>query len=299
MSPETRYAKSGDVLIAYQVTGDAPVTMVLAPGTVSHLDMDWEFPLRADFFGRLSSMFRLIRFDKRGTGLSDRPTAMATLEQRSDDIRAVMDAAGSTRATLLASSEGGHMSLMFAATHPERTSGLILNGCYAREAWAPDYPWGVTREVHEASLAELERDWGGPFQLHLCAPSIISDEAASSWMGAYLRHSASLGAAKAALRLSYSLDVRQLLPSTHVPTLVLHRRGDRWVPVEHGRYLAAHIPSCKFVELPGIDHAMWWGQQEPLFREIEQFLEGVGGAAPTNDMLVGGVGFSAVHVVAL
>ena len=283
---KTQYTKSGDVSIAYQVSGEGPTDLVYVQGWVSHLEYAWESPDYARFIKRLASISRLIRFDRRGVGLSDRDDGPWTLEQRVDDIRAVLDAAGSEKATLLGSSEGGHMSLMFAATHPERISGLILHGCYAREAWAPDYRFGFTQQFHDASLAELERDWGGPFQLDLCAPSIVSNEAASAWMGAYLRHSASLSAAKAALRLSYSLDVRNLLPSTHVPTLVLHRSGDRWVPVENGRYLAAHIPGCRFVELPGIDHAMWWGQQEPLFREIEQFLVGVVDTAPTDRVLM-------------
>ena len=159
MRPDTRYAKSGDVFIAYQVTGHGADTLVFAPGTVSHLDMDWEFPLRADFIQRLSSMFRLIRFDKRGTGLSDRPTAMATLEQRADDIRAVMDAVGVDSATILGVSEGASMAAMFAATHPERTRALLIWGGMARWVATEDHPWGLSREASDRLIQDVQDNW--------------------------------------------------------------------------------------------------------------------------------------------
>src|SRR5688572_1604757 len=272
MSPRTQYTKSGNVSIAYQVIGEGLIDLVYASGWLTNVEYAWENPDYARFLRRLASFSRLIIFDKRGTGLSDRDVGLSTLEQRVDDIRAVMDAAGSEGAALLGVSEGGYTTTMFAATHPERTKALILYGCYARESWAPDYPWGRKPEEYVATfLTDLEKNWGGPLQLDQAAPSMSNDEAARSWFGAYLRHSASLSAALALSKWNFEADVRGILPSIRVPTLVLHRRGDRWYSVGEAQYLADHIPESRLIVLPGDDHLPWWGDQEGLVGEIQEF----------------------------
>jgi pimeloyl-ACP methyl ester carboxylesterase len=274
MPPRTHYTKSGNVSIAYHVSGDGPIDLVYAQGWITHLEYAWENPDYARFLMRLAMFSRFIRFDRRGMGLSDRDVDSLTLEERVDDVRAVMDAVGSEKAALLGVSEGGYMSVMFAATHPERTAALILCGCYAKGGWAPDYPWGKTHEQHEEWVAALERDWGGPFELEQAAPSMVKDEAARSWFGAYLRYSASLTAAKALSYQDHAVDIRDVLSAVRVPTLVLHRTGDRWYPLAESQYLADHIPGAKLIELPGEDHIPWWGDQERLVGEIQTFLTG-------------------------
>ncbi len=286
MPPRTQYTKSGDVSIAYQVLGNGPIDLVYAQGWISNVEYALENPDYARFLMRLGMFSRFIRFDRRGMGLSDRDVGSLTLEQRVDDIRAVMDAVGSERAALLGVSEGGYMSVMFAATYPERTVALVLCGCYAKGSWAPDYPWALTDEQHETWVANLERDWGGPFDLEHGAPTMAKDEAARSWFGAYLRYSASLTAAKALSYLNHSVDVRDVLPAVRVPTLVLHRSGDQWVQLAEGRYLAEHIPGAKLVELPGEDHIPWWGDQERLIGEIQEFLTGARSSPPTERILL-------------
>jgi pimeloyl-ACP methyl ester carboxylesterase len=198
--PKTRYVKSGDVHIAYQVLGDGPIDLLWVPGFVSHLEYDWEHPRPARFFRRLASFSRLIRFDKRGTGLSDR-VAIPTLEERMDDVRAVLDATGSSRAALIGASEGGPMSLLYAATYPERTSALVLYGSYARRAWAPDHPFGVTWERMQGILETFERDWGAPVAMEIWSPSLLGDEAYKEWRATYLRLAASPGAAMSVMRI--------------------------------------------------------------------------------------------------
>src|SRR6185369_6518436 len=204
--PETKYTKSGDVHIAYQVTGNGPLDLVWVPGFVSHLEYQWEYPDSARSLERLASFSRLIRFDKRGTGLSDRDSAVPTLEQRMDDVRAVMDAVGSKRAALLGISEGGAMSCLFAATYPERTSALILYGSFARRAWAPDYPYGRTEAEFAEGLARMERDWGKPVGMEYWAPGAAQDEAFKHWWANYLRLGASPGAAMTVSTLAYAID---------------------------------------------------------------------------------------------
>jgi pimeloyl-ACP methyl ester carboxylesterase len=286
MAPRTQYTKCGNLSIAYQVVGDGPIDLVYAHGWVSHLEYAWESPDYARFFRRLASFSRLIRFDRRGMGLSDRDVGPSTLEERVDDIRAVMDAAGSERAALLGVSEGGYMAVMFAATHPERTAALILCGSYARQSWAPDYPWGRTLEDRDAWNTLMEEKWGGPFELDQAAPSMAQDEAARSWFGAFLRYSASPGAVRALNDLSSEVDIRGILPSVRVPTLVLHRRGDRWHSVPEAQYLADHIPGAKLVVLPGDDHIPWWGDQERLVGEVQEFLTGTRNSPPTERVLL-------------
>jgi pimeloyl-ACP methyl ester carboxylesterase len=280
MLPQTRYAKAGDVYIAYQVTGDGGFDLVFVPGFVSHVEHSWEEPGLARFFQRLGAFSRLIRLDKRGTGLSDRISEIPTLEQRTDDLRAVMDAAGSTRAALLGISEGGPVAMLFAATYPERTRALVLYDSYARLAWAPDYPFGQTEADFKALQATIEADWGSPAGIATWAPSASRDVRFQQWWAKNLRLVASPGAALAVLRMTWNTDVRHVLPAVRVPTLVLHRTGDPFVRVEHARYLAQHIPNARLVELPGTDHIVWVGDAGAVLAEVEDFLTGV---RPTPD----------------
>jgi pimeloyl-ACP methyl ester carboxylesterase len=277
MNPETRYAKSGDVLIAYQVTGDAPITMVLAPGTVSHLDMDWEFPLRADFFRRLSSMFRLIRFDKRGTGLSDRPTAMATLEQRADDIRAVMDAVGVDSAVIFGASEGASMASMFAATYPERTRALLTWGGMARWIATEDHPWGMSRADTERMIQDVQDNW--PSEWYIRGPGAgVGQDADAAFVQSlvrYMRAAASPSAAAAYERMNSEIDIRPILSAIKVPTLVMNRSGDPVAPCAGARDMATRIPGARFVEFPGNTHSMMAIAPEKVLAEIQAFVTGV------------------------
>jgi class 3 adenylate cyclase len=276
MVPATHYAKSGDVHIAYQVLGDGPVDLVLIHGWISHLEYQWEDPALARFLNRLASFSRLIVFDKRGTGLSDRvaENALPNLEQRMDDIRAVMDATGSRRAVIFGISEGGPLSTLFAATYPARTVALIMYGGYAKWIRADDYPWAPTREQHEAAFKAYEEHWGTPIGLKVLAPSVASDERMRQWWAHQLRVSASPGAGVTLYRMNIEVDIRAILPTIRVPTLILHRSGDRLFPCQAGRYMAEQIPAAKFVELPGEDHMAWIGNADPLLAEIQEFLTG-------------------------
>ena len=248
-----RYARSGDLNIAYQVTGDGPIDVVLISGFVSHLEKDWEEPRHAHFLERLGSMGRLIRFDKRGTGLSDRPAGLPDLETRMDDVRAVMDAVGSRRAVLFGYSEGAPMALLFTASNPERTSALILYGAYAKRLDPDaDYPWAPTREARAAYIDALERDWGFESDMKMMCPS--ADEAMARWWGERCRAAASPGAIRALNEMNSLIDVRSVLPAIRVPTLVVNRGTDYDVRVEEGRYIAERIGDARFVELAGADH---------------------------------------------
>jgi class 3 adenylate cyclase len=275
--PKTEYARSGDLHIAYQVVGDGPFDLVYVPGWVSHLDLAWEEPTLARFLGRLASFSRLILFDKRGTGLSDRvPNAeLPSLEERMDDLRAVMDAAGSERAAVFGFSEGGNLSTLFAATYPERTSALVMFGTFSKRIRSPDYPWAPTVEEREQQYAEVARDWGGCMNLDRYVPSRLDDEAFTRRLSAYFRSAASPGAAVALLRMNTEIDTRNVLPAIHVPTLVMHRTGDRSVHVDEGRWMAGQIPGARFAELPGEDHMPWVGDQDSVLDEIQEFLTGV------------------------
>jgi class 3 adenylate cyclase len=276
MAPTTYYAKSGDVHIAYQVVGEGPIDLVLIHGFVSHLENQWEDPALARFLNRLASFSRLIVFDKRGTGLSDRvaESALPTLEQRMDDIRAVMDATGSNRAAMFGLSEGGPLSTLFAATYPARTAALIMFGAYAKWIRTDDYPWAPTREQHEAALEAYEKHWGTPIGLKILAPSVANDERMRQWYARHQRLSASPGAGVTLYRMNIEVDIRAILPTIRVPTLILHRSGDRLLPCQGARYMAEQIPAAKFVELPGDDHLAWIGDTEPLLAEIQKFLTG-------------------------
>jgi class 3 adenylate cyclase/alpha-beta hydrolase superfamily lysophospholipase len=271
--PETRYAKSGDVNIAYQVVGDGPRDLVLVPGFVSHLDVDWELPRYAYFLERLASFSRLILFDKRGTGLSDRPGGLPDLETRMDDVRAVMDAAGSERAALFGYSEGGPMCCLFAATYPERTSALVLYGTYAkRQDPDEDYPWAVTRQERQEYADRTEREWG--VQSDLSRYVTDPDEAHIRWWRKRTRASASPGAARDLILMNSQIDVRHILSSIRIPTLVLHRRGDRDSRSDEGRYIAERIAGARFIELEGEDHGPSINADQ-IVDEIEEFLTGV------------------------
>ena len=275
--PETMYAKSGNVNIAYQVVGDAPLDLVFVMGWVSHLEYFWKEPSFAHFLQRLSSFARLILFDKRGTGLSDRVpnNELPTLEQRMDDVRAVMDAAGSERAALIGVSEGGPMCSLFAATYPEKTLALVMIGTYAKRVRDDDYPWAPTAEERQHFFNEMREHWGGPVGLEERAPSVASDPQFRDWWATYLRMGASPGAALALTEMNAAIDVRKVLPTIRVPTLVIHRTGDECLKIEEGRYVAKHIPGAKLVELPGNDHLPFVGDQESILNEVEEFLTGV------------------------
>ena len=275
MRPSTRYARSGELNIAYQVVGDGPIDIVYVPGWVSNLDHTWENPRWAHMFERLTSFARVILFDKRGTGLSDRNVGFPTLEQRMQDVQAVMDAAGSRRAVLMGTSEGAGMCMLFAATYPERTAALVLNGSFAKGLWAEDYPWGKNTPQVEEELAMMARDWGGAFDLSNAAPTLVDDKEAREWFASYLRNSASPQDAIAIWRWNTEIDVRDIMSAIHVPTLVLHRTGDRWVKVEEGRFVADGIPGAKWVEQPGDDHVIWGEGADRTIDEVEEFLTGI------------------------
>ncbi len=277
MQAETKYARSGDIHIAYQALGRGPLDLVYVPGWVSHVELAWEEPTLARFLRRFASFSRLITFDKRGTGLSDRVPndQLPTLEERMDDLRAVMDAVGSERAALLGISEGGNLCALFAATYPERTTALVMYGTFAKRIWSPDYPWAPTPEKREQEYALVESEWGGLMDLAHYVPSKIDDEEFARRLATYMRRAASPGAAVALLRMNTQIDIRAILPTISVPTLVIHRTGDLDVNVEEGRWLAEQIAGARFVELPGDDHLPWVGDQDAILDEIQEFLTGV------------------------
>ncbi len=275
--PKTEYARSGNVHIAYQVVGQGPLDLVFVQGWVSHVELAWDEPTLASFLDRLASFSRLITFDKRGTGLSDRvpDDQLPTLEERMDDLRVVMDKVGSERAALFGVSEGGNLCALFAATFPERTTALVMADTYAKRVWSPDYPWAPTPEKRQKEYELVEREWGNLMDLDHYIPSKIGDETFARRLATYWRRAASPGAAVALLRMNTQIDIRSILPTIRVPTLILHRTGDLDVNVEEGRYIAARIPGAKFVELPGDDHLPWIGDQDAFLDEVQEFLTGV------------------------
>ena len=275
--PKTHYARSRDVNIAFQVLGDGPIDLVFVMGWVSHLEYFWSEPSFARFLRRLAKFSRLILFDKRGTGLSDRVSldALPTLEQRMDDVRAVMDKVGSKRAAICGVSEGGAMSALFAATYPERTAALAMIGSYSKRIRDESYPWGPTAAERDEFLEEIREHWGGPVGLEHRAPSMAEDPHFRNWWAAYLRTAASPAAAVALTRMNSLADIRSILPAIRVPSLVIHRTGDQCLNVEEGRYVASRIPGARFVELPGDDHLPFVGDQDAILDEMEEFLTGV------------------------
>jgi len=273
-APETRYARSGPYNIAYQVVGDGPFDLLWVPGFVSNIELAWEEPLLARFLTRLARFSRLILFDKRGTGLSDRVPldALPTLEERMEDLVVVLDAVGSERAALVSHSEGGNLAILFAATKPERTIALVTAGIFAKRIRSPDYPWAPTPEQRALDIEATERDWGAASSLATMAPS--ADAESARRLGTYFRQSASPGAAAALMRMNTQIDIRGVLPTITVPTLVLHRTGDSDASVEEGRWIADQIPGARFLELPGDDHLPWVGDQDGVLDAIEEFLTG-------------------------
>ena len=288
-APKTRYARSGDVNIAYQIAGKGPIDLVYVPGWVSNIETAWEDPHVSRFLERLASFSRLILFDKRGTGLSDRVSIseLPTLEQRMDDVRAVMDAADSERAALFGASEGGVMCALFGATYPDRTAGLVLYGSYAKGTATADYPQGMAEQevIDELveGLTELWDDAGG--LLMFWAPSASDDPVVQAAFGRYLRTGASPSAAVALTRMNAAVDIRHVLPAIAVPTLVIHRSEDMIVTVEAGRDLAARIEGAKYVELPGEDHLWFHGDGDAILGEVEEFLTGTRGAEIVDRIL--------------
>jgi pimeloyl-ACP methyl ester carboxylesterase/class 3 adenylate cyclase len=277
-APEVRYAKSGDVNIAYSVVGEGPFDLVFVVGSVfTALEYAWEGP-PGEFFAKLASFSRLILFDKRGTGLSDRVADFASSAVRMDDIRAVMDAAGSERAAVMGVSEGGPMAVLFAATYPQRTAALVLYGTGASYRVADDYPWAGTPEQIERTVATRERRWGDPeYQqelLDLFAPSIADDPEVRRWWSRYVRTSASPRDAAHLMRMNAHLDVRDALPAVGAPTLVLHWRDEKVFELAEAEYLAEHIPGAELVVLEGEDHA-WFVKPEPIANELQRFLTGI------------------------
>ena len=269
--PVTRYAKSGEVHIAYQIFGSEPIDLVLIPGFVSHIENYWEQPDFARWFLRLAGFARVVTFDKRGTGLSDRVGELQALDQRMDDARAVMDAGGIERAALLGLSEGGQLAVLFAATYPERCRALVLYGAFARFSW-----WIPTAEGLAALLEYIEKAWGTGRSLAMFAPSHQNDPALQQWWGRDERLGASPAAAIALMRMNSQIDISDILSSVHVPTLVIHITGDRTVNVEGGRFLAERIPEARLLELPGDDHLFFNHEQTAarITDAVAEFLTG-------------------------
>ncbi|MET0524551.1 MAG: alpha/beta fold hydrolase [Nocardioides sp.] len=268
-----RYTRSDDLNIAYQVSGSGDVDLVLVAGFVSHLMLDWTEPRHAHFLHRLGSFSRLIRFDKRGTGMSDRPGSLPDLETRMGDVAAVMEAARSDQAVLFGYSEGGPMSILYAASHPERVRALVIYSSYARRLWAPDYPWGFRPEDRATYAVQLEQDWAYEADMRRMCPN--ADEELARWWGERCRAAASPGSARALIEMASLIDVRDVLGAVRAPTLVLHRRDDIDVHVEEGRYLADRIPGARFVELDGTDHYVGVDPDQ-ILDPVEEFVRELG-----------------------
>ncbi len=283
--PQTSYARSGDVSIAYQTFGSGPLDVVLVPGFVSHVELIWEVPTAVHVLERLASFSRVILFDKRGSGLSDPVVGAPTLEERMDDVRAVMDAAGSERAAVFGLSEGAPMSILFAATHPELTSALVLYGGMARSTWAPDYPWATpTEALIESSEALAPYLYEGAV-IEIMAPSLADNPLVRALYARLQRYAASPAMLQQMFEMFLDIDVRAVLPTIDVPTLVLHRRGDRAVNYQASKWMASQIPGARYVELDGIDHMAFAGDTDALVDEVEEFLTGVRRATEVDRVL--------------
>jgi DNA-binding SARP family transcriptional activator/pimeloyl-ACP methyl ester carboxylesterase len=273
--PRTRYAERHGLHIAYQVVGAGPMDIVMVPGFVSHVERIWDEPRCRGLLTALSQMGRLVLFDRRGVGLSDRVGAPPTVEATAEDLATAMDAAGCRRVLLIGASEGGPGCIHFAAKHPERLAGLVLYGSLAKGTWSADYPYVLTHEQYDLWLRRLIRDWGGPAEIATFAPSLVGDGQAERWWAGLLRAASSPGAIKAVLESLRDTDVRSLLPRITVPTLVLHRRGDRAVRIDAGRHLARAIPGASMIELDGADHWLWAGDYRSVLAQIRAFLSSI------------------------
>jgi pimeloyl-ACP methyl ester carboxylesterase len=275
MRPETRYARSGDVHIAYQAFGEGELDLVLVNGYLTHLELVWEHEPAARYLEGLASFARVINFDRRGSGLSDPVAEPPTLEERMDDVRAVMDAAGSRRAALMGISEGVSMCLLFAATHPERVRAVVSCGGMARSTADEDYPWATPADaLVEASVELVGPHWGEGASIEFAAPSQAGDPDARAFFARLERATASPGMLAALVRMFLDLDVRDVVPEVNVPVLVLHRRHDALVDVRNGRWLAEHLPDARLVELPGQDHNVWYQGRDVVLGEVQEFLAG-------------------------
>src|SRR4051794_1671961 len=283
--PRTRYARIGDAHIAYQVLGDGPIDLVMVPGFVSNVEHYWEMPNVPEVFARIASFARLVIWDKRGTGLSDPVAGVPTLEERIDDLKAVLDAVGSDRTALWGVSEGGPMSVMFAATYPERTTELILYGTTPRFSRASDFPHGWTDEFVTRQLAAVEEGWGEGAMMEVFAPGYAGDPLARQMWGRYQRAGASPAMARRVLEALAEIDVREILPAVNVPTLILHRTDERVAAVEGARYMAEHIRGARLVEFEGSDHLPMLGDPHALVDEIEEFLTGERRPRPADRVL--------------
>jgi pimeloyl-ACP methyl ester carboxylesterase len=274
MEEQTRYARSGDLHIAYQAAGEGPLDLFYVPTWISQLEVMLEEPSIGAFVDRLCAFARVVSFDRRGAGLSDPWSGLPTLEDQMDDVLAVMDATGTERAALMGSLEGGPLAMLFAATHPDRVDSLILYATYARTHWAPDYDWPPSSDERDARLAELVAQWGQGAVATALAPSKVGDAEFLRWCGKLERYAASPATAAAVLHALGDTDVRHILPTIRVPTLVMHRRDDQFLMVEHSRYLAEQIPGARYVELEGSDNLFSAGDSEAVLGEIEEFLTG-------------------------
>jgi pimeloyl-ACP methyl ester carboxylesterase len=271
---EVRFARSGDVDVAYRVVGDGPVDLVYAQGSLTHLEVNWELPQFRRYCERLAEFTRLILFDKRGMGMSDRVPGATTLEERMDDIRAIMDAVGSERAAIMGESEGGPLAMLFAAAHPERTVALILQGAEVRERTDEDWPWGeATEEEFEAAMASIPERFGQGVGIYAIAPSVAGQEWARAWRARVVTHAATPGSAEAFMRMAFDIDVRHVVPAINIPTLIVHAVDDGVCHIENARFLAREIRAARLVELPGSDHVPWF-DPEPTIAEIREFLTG-------------------------
>ena len=291
MTPETRYAKSGGIHIAYQVLGDGPLDLVFIPGLFTHLEHQWEEPGFARFLNRLASFSRLIILDARGAGLSDRALELPPMEEQMDDVIAVLEAVGSKSAAFFGNSQAGPMATLFAATHPERSTGLVLYGSYAKPSADVGYPWGRSKEWLAEFEQQIDDSWGAGIFLEQVAPSRVNDEAFKRWWSKYERLSYGPGNALAYFHMNTDIDVRAILPSIRVPTLILQRRDDVYRHPGHAAYLASHIPGAKLVQLPGSDHLPYVGDAEAVLDEVQEFLTGVR-SAPEHDRVLATVLFT-------
>jgi pimeloyl-ACP methyl ester carboxylesterase len=285
MSGRTRYAKSGEISIAYQVVGEGENALVYVPGWISHVEHMWEEPLAAAFLRRLAGFSRLVLLDRRGLGMSDPVPRMPTLEERMDDVRAVMDDAGIERAALLGVSEGGPMCMLFAASFPERCTSLALVNTFARLLRDETTPWGSSEEDRARFLAQVGASWGTGVSADVLAPSLAKDPAFRERFGRLERMAASPGRARMLLEIAFATDVRAVLPSVRVPTLVVHRVDDSAISSKGARDIAARIPAARLVLVPGRDHLVFAGDTEPLLSEIERFITGEQRAASAERVL--------------